>query len=802
MASKASHSYHAHTNDFAGDSVLNAADEEECCPICIETLDEQDKRFFACPCNYKVCVFCVRRMMTEFDGRCPGCRRDYKEDNFRFTTSTPVSNEDDLTNHKNGRRRKKASNSASSGVFEKGRKTYDYHKDAVADDGSRHVSSHPQTQHNNSSGVNHKHRSNADLSNVRVVQDNLVYLIGLPPSLAREDTLRQQRFFGQYGKIIKIVLSRNSDKGANLEYGGKLPKEGWPRTPSSSAYITYSRAEDAKMCLQAVNGVWIDNHMIRASYGTTKYCNMFLRGLQCTNPECLYLHKLGNAAASFTKEEMQQSGRSHFQDVSHVTLEAPGLDGRDEKTCLPPRGSRPPSTLDNSTHNKPGKKQVGTHKGDKVGAPVKNAWGSKSDSVSRVMSSRSQAKSSAAVPAPPGISSAPPPGITSPVQAPIKPAGEWASTVTNSPESGKAKTTKESDSNPKLLTAQEPRNGIGLSFLDSFPGLASSIGPPLASHDDIVKTLNEVKETNTKQETATKLTDSSEAQALLSSLGGVKLSEYKDKPRPPLSPGPIGSRKSYVSPIGVHNLLEPRNVMDNQHSIPSMHQVGQDKQQSFQHYKSTNLNRSKPTRQTMYSESSHGEAASRGDKNFRPGSPASNPVNGTTSAPTNGMMNKTRGGKDEEWLRSLLPNANVNFADANHVRGNVMRSTGVNKASGLGVSEGPTLGRPNMLGNSGNRVLHAPGFSGNHNPNQAAMPVKKMIRQTGPHVQANAGGAVWGVPSKSINLLDAQPQFTPDFQQQPKFQILSNVHRGKSNTRMQPLKSLDYGKQDKSMSKK
>jgi CCR4-NOT transcription complex subunit 4 len=35
----------------------------------------------------------------------------------------------------------------------------------------------------------------------------------------------------------------------------------------------------------------IDNHLIRASFGTTKYCSYFLKGIECNNKECLFLHK-------------------------------------------------------------------------------------------------------------------------------------------------------------------------------------------------------------------------------------------------------------------------------------------------------------------------------------------------------------------------------------------------------------------------------------------------------------------------------------------------------------------------------
>lgn len=45
--------------------------------------------------------------------------------------------------------------------------------------------------------------------------------------------------------------------------------------------------------------------LLQASLGTTKYCSYFLKSMQCPKPDCMYLHELGDEAASFTKEEMQ-----------------------------------------------------------------------------------------------------------------------------------------------------------------------------------------------------------------------------------------------------------------------------------------------------------------------------------------------------------------------------------------------------------------------------------------------------------------------------------------------------------------
>lgn len=45
---------------------------------------------------------------------------------------------------------------------------------------------------------------------------------------------------------------------------------------------------------------------MRSNFGTTKYCATYLRNSPCQNPDCLYLHELGDEEDRFTKEEIQQ----------------------------------------------------------------------------------------------------------------------------------------------------------------------------------------------------------------------------------------------------------------------------------------------------------------------------------------------------------------------------------------------------------------------------------------------------------------------------------------------------------------
>lgn len=83
-----------------------------------------------------------------------------------------------------------------------------------------------------------------------------------------------------------------------------------------SCYVTYEKNEDAIVCINAVNGVWLGSKLLRASYGTTKYCTYFLKGIECTNPNCLYLHELGSEQDSFTKESMIL-GKNLFSESVH-----------------------------------------------------------------------------------------------------------------------------------------------------------------------------------------------------------------------------------------------------------------------------------------------------------------------------------------------------------------------------------------------------------------------------------------------------------------------------------------------------
>jgi CCR4-NOT transcription complex subunit 4 len=50
---------------------------------------------------------------------------------------------------------------------------------------------------------------------------------------------------------------------------------------TGSAFVTYLRNEDAAACIRELDQAVLDGFTLRACLGTTKYCNSFLRYVQC-----------------------------------------------------------------------------------------------------------------------------------------------------------------------------------------------------------------------------------------------------------------------------------------------------------------------------------------------------------------------------------------------------------------------------------------------------------------------------------------------------------------------------------------
>ena len=113
----------------------------------------------------------------------------------------------------------------------------------------------------------------------RIIKKNLIHVHGFPKSLAKLDILKSYEYFGQYGTILNSILLKKVNSNTN-----KI---------TSSVYITFSNEKEAAIAILCVDSLIIEGKIIRAFYGTTKYCNYFLNSTSCPNRnKCIFLHEL------------------------------------------------------------------------------------------------------------------------------------------------------------------------------------------------------------------------------------------------------------------------------------------------------------------------------------------------------------------------------------------------------------------------------------------------------------------------------------------------------------------------------
>ena len=141
------------------------------------------------------------------NGLCPACRRPYDDKPFQFKNVTP----EELQLHNQN-------------------KAAQLKKKAAA--------KQKEQQKREAAELSRKH-----LSGLRVRQRNLVYVTGMRPKIQGDrvaELLRSKEYFGQYGEIIKVVVSKSKENThvSNQPVG---------------IYVTFARQEDAVTCIEAIN---------------------------------------------------------------------------------------------------------------------------------------------------------------------------------------------------------------------------------------------------------------------------------------------------------------------------------------------------------------------------------------------------------------------------------------------------------------------------------------------------------------------------------------------------------------------
>ena len=162
-------------------------------------------------------------------------------------------------------------------------------------------------------------------SNIRVINKKIVYIIGIPYEIATEETLSKKEYLGQYGTIHKIIVNRN----------GYIKNES--NIPTYSSYVTYSNEIEASLALLSLNNSTVFNHKLNACYGTNKYCNSFLKGIECNNKDCFYLHELANEDDIIIKNDTQM--KMQFIEQQKIATNIADIFSLEQKNIIINKGN-------------------------------------------------------------------------------------------------------------------------------------------------------------------------------------------------------------------------------------------------------------------------------------------------------------------------------------------------------------------------------------------------------------------------------------------------------------------------------
>ncbi|WVQ98824.1 hypothetical protein IAU59_005955 [Kwoniella sp. CBS 9459] len=281
------------------------------CLLCAEPLDLSDLNFKPCQCGLQICQFCYNKLLST-DARCPGCRRPY---DAKAVVFQPV----DWEEVKRAKERKTKRAKVIKQLTQMGRR---------------------------------------NLLGVRIVMKNMVYVVGMKLPAPGDEAipiLRSNDYFGQYGKISKLYL------GDRSKLSSTAVSTLTPDNPSTSTgiYIVYIRREDAARAISALDGIPAPQGppgaVLKATYGTTRYCDAFLRGVKCDNNSCHNLHEWGGESDCFSKEDFE------------IALTRPAeYDARQKQTIAPP-----PSLSSKTAWPKPSEDVNGSSSG----LPSAASWG-------------------------------------------------------------------------------------------------------------------------------------------------------------------------------------------------------------------------------------------------------------------------------------------------------------------------------------------------------------------------------------------------------------------------------------------
>ena len=197
---------------FVFSSSDESDDDEHLCPICYGAMDETDLRLFPCPCNFQ-----VMDNQFNFNSRyVSGVSTNWQmiKNHAQTAACFIIKKITELLvlNHRT---------SCSRLLMCREDSEYD---DSLSSDSDSCDTDCDEEKYHKSHLTKSQSKSNGDASEfdlstippeilrikmLRIIQRNLVYLVGFPAEDMHEEFLRSQTMFGQYGNMLKVVMSKH-----------------------------------------------------------------------------------------------------------------------------------------------------------------------------------------------------------------------------------------------------------------------------------------------------------------------------------------------------------------------------------------------------------------------------------------------------------------------------------------------------------------------------------------------------------------------------------------------------------------
>ena len=142
-----------------------------------------------------------------------------------------------------------------------------------------------------------------NIPNLRILETDLIYIVGIPYENSDLDILKSENNIGHYGKISEYHMVKSPIGITN----------------TSAQFQRFDTRLEATFAILGFSIFMNRNTGIKAFYGTNKYCSYYSSKKTCPNKKCLFLHRNVNEGHYFYKDERTEN-EYHYKLAFSILL--------------------------------------------------------------------------------------------------------------------------------------------------------------------------------------------------------------------------------------------------------------------------------------------------------------------------------------------------------------------------------------------------------------------------------------------------------------------------------------------------